>query len=134
MCRLVTNGRRPLVQVVKRLSEAEGQPSTVPLVRSIVECNRRNGVFILNDNSIAFADERLSPNDVSCRVLPSSAHNDFYTVPCKSTLFNVSFVTERSALLPRKRKTLTLAQLTHKVACLPHNDGFVLLPLCHGNV
>lgn len=134
-CRLVANGRRPLVQVVKRLAEANHQPpSRASSRRAVVHCNTRDGVFLLRDDSIAFVDERLSNDDVTCRIIPRSSQSDFYTVPCHSTLFNVSFITERSSRMPRRRKVVALSELNHKVVCLPHNDGFVLLPMCHGDV
>ncbi len=55
---------------------------------------------------------------------------EYLEKPCNSKLLNIVYT--RNGQGRMKRRQLLETDLFRKVACLPHENGSVLLPLLHG--
>ena len=65
-----------------------------------------------------------------CHVIAQDDLEDFFTGPCQSKLINVAFV--RNMERVRKlRRVVEVGEIDRKVACLPYQTGYVLMPLLH---
>ncbi len=54
----------------------------------------------------------------------------FFTVPCDSKLINVVFV-RNFERVRKHRRLIEVEELHRKVACLPYQSGYVLMPLLY---
>ena len=132
--RLVRTGQNPLAQVSKRLVEIEhaqgnstAQPKAKP--QMYISSKRRDSCFLLEDESFAFVQERRGDGTVVCDVVKQRHTVDLFDKPCPSNLLNIAYIGNGRRL---RRKEVKEKDLGRKVACLPFNNGSVMIPLLHG--
>ncbi len=127
------SGKNPLAQVTRRLSEieyanAKTQPEARP--RMFLSTKERDNCFLLRDEKFAFIRERRGDGIVLCDVLHQRYTSPLFEKPCNSKLLNIVYT--RNGQGRMKRRQLLETDLFRKLACLPHENGSVLLPLLHG--
>ncbi|KAL7395525.1 hypothetical protein ABVT39_018579 [Epinephelus coioides] len=131
--RFVKTGQNPLAQVSKRIVEIETAQriaNTQPQSSSkmFLSTKRRDSCFLMADGSFAFVQERRE-DGIVCDVIKQSRTTDFFNTPCQSKLLDIVYVKNGQVF---KRKAVNEKNLIRKVACLPFNNGTVLIPLRHG--
>ncbi|XP_073722626.1 uncharacterized protein [Misgurnus anguillicaudatus] len=132
--RLVRTGQNPLAQVSKRLVEiehAQGNSSAQPEVKPqmYISTKRRDSCFLLEDERFAFVQERRGDGTVVCDVIKLRHTVDLFDKPCLSKLLNIAYIGNGRRFQRQEMKEKDLAR---KVACLPFNNGSVMIPLRHG--
>lgn len=133
----VRNGKSPLEQVTRRLSEIEHaennnlgktQHATQPVLASLKE---KDSCFLLKDESFAFIQEKNADGTFVCKILNQRYTTTLFHQPCSSKLLNI--VCTRNGQGRMKRGLLHKTDLIRKVACLSQETGgYVLIPLRHG--
>lgn len=131
------NGKSPLEQVTRRLSEIEHaennnlgktQHATQPVLASLKE---KDSCFLLKDESFAFIQEKNADGTFVCKILNQRYTTTLFHQPCSSKLLNI--VCTRNGQGRMKRGLLHKTDLIRKVACLSQETGgYVLIPLRHG--
>jgi len=131
--RFVRNAKNPISQVAKRLLEHERAGSHRKMANKswhFVSVKKRNGCFLLHNENFAFVKEKRDDGRLLCDIISQKRLESFFTVPCDSKLINIVFV--RNLERVRKhRRLLEVKDIDRKVACLPYQTGYVLLPLLH---
>ncbi|KAL1268706.1 hypothetical protein QQF64_034069 [Cirrhinus molitorella] len=132
--RLVRTGQNPLEQVSKRLVEiehAQGNSSAQPKAKPqmYISSKRRDSCFLLEDESFAFVQERRGDGTAVCDVVKHRHTVDLFDKPCPSKLLNIAYIGNGRRF---RRKEVKEKDLNRKVACLPFNNGSVMIPLLHG--
>lgn len=132
--KLVRNAKNPISQVAKRLSEQDTTESHKKKMANkswhFVSVKKRNGCFLLHNEDFAFVKEKRDDGHLLCDIISQKNLESFFTVPCDSKLINIVFV--RNLERVRKhRRLLDTNDISRKVACLPYQTGYVLMPLLH---
>ena len=95
-----------------------------------VSVQKRNGCFLLHNEDFAFVKEKRDDGSLLCDLISQKSLENFFTVPCDSKLINIVYV--RNLERVRKhRRLLEVEEINCKVACLPYQTGYVLIPLLH---
>ena len=91
----------------------------------------RDSCFLTYSEDYAFVKEKRGDGTFVCDVVKQRHTEIFVSKPCASKLLNIAFVNdiERAVFT---RKLLYRDDFDQKVACLPHHNGYVLLPMRHG--
>ncbi len=134
--KMVRNSKNPAVQVAKRLAECEMAKRVAAAKyksRQIVRCTPKDCCFLMKDEHFAFVRRKLQDEQIVVDVVKAHHVEDFFTRPCHSKMLNIGFITTRDLQRRARRRTLLINQLRRKVVCLPYAEGYVLLPLLHGN-
>ena len=128
--KMVRNGKNPIAQVAKRLSE-KGMHQRGPRGKSmIISTTQKDSCFILNNSDYAFVIEKKENDTLLVDILRKEHLNPLYQQPCSSLLINVGHVKLQRVRLARK--IITREELYRKVVCLPYKeDGVALFPLLH---
>ena len=129
----VRNSSKPLVQVVKRLTEAEesNMHKKNKKIATHIGYNIKDGCFVLHDSSVAFVKQSIDEDTFSSDVISAAHIKSLFTNPCDSKLLNIGFITSRYSHV--REKLLPRSQLVHKAACLPCDGGYAVIPLLHGS-
>lgn len=129
----VRNGKNPIVQVARRISEISSSLQKVALKRTFTKIGTvsesfKDCCFLLEDK-FAFVKEKRDDGNLVCDVFSKSQVESFYCRPADSKLFKVVSVTNIGQR--GKRRLVEESELRRKAVCLPTNPGYVIFPLHH---
>lgn len=127
----VRSGRSPLEQVTRRLAEIEqSQLNTIRKhPKAIVSVKEKDSCFLLKDKRFAFVRQKNADGTLACEILDQRHTSLLFDKPCRSDLLNIVCTNGQGRM---EKQLLREKDLIRKVACLPQEDGYVLLPLRHG--
>ena len=129
----VRSSRNPIVQVAKRIAEAE-TAGTFPTVNShfrYVSPQRKDFCFMLRTEQFLFAREKRHDGQYLCDVFRKRHLENFFHSPCDSQLLNIYYISDEHTRNGR-RQQLHKSQFYRKVVCLSYDAGYVLIPMLHG--
>lgn len=132
--KLVRNAHNPIAQVTKRLAESlvAGKDEMVNKNYQCISIKRKDGCFLLRTEQFAFIKEKRDGGYYVCDITRNHQLQNFFTRPCQSMLLNIAFVTNDN-IANCRRRILHENELYRKAICLTYNDGYVLIPMLHGN-
>jgi hypothetical protein len=121
--KLVRSGKKPLVQIVKRLSEIE---NTDPIVykpcRNTISTTRPNNIYLI-DGSCCEVVELSSDNEYLCRVF--SEVKPAFDKPCDSTLLGIYKAGTRHTFMKRVHKD----SIRQQAVMMEHDGAFVFVAI-----
>jgi len=129
--KMVRSGKRPLVQVTKRLAERQWTERPSRQFRSTNKLTAKmpdNCVFLM-DNTVGFIQEKRNDGTIRMDVFRETDCESVFEKPCNSKLFNIMFVS--SDLSMAKRILTNRESIYKKAVCLPYKQGYAIFPLLH---
>ena len=128
----VRSGRSPLEQVTRRLAEIEHSKLNTGQIhpKAIVSVKEKDCCFLLKDDRFAFVRQKNVDGTLACEILDQRHTSTLFEQPCSSKLLNIVWTGNGEGR--KKNGLLRETDLLRKVACLPQENGCVLLPLRHG--
>ncbi|XP_022111442.1 uncharacterized protein LOC110990667 [Acanthaster planci] len=131
--KLVRNAHNPIAQATKRMMESEeaGADKAVHRNHLHISVKRKDSCFLLRTEQFAFVKEKRNDGHWVCDITRKRHLQNLFTRPCQSMLFNIAFITNDN-IGNCRRQILHEDELYHKGICLEYNNGFVLMPMLHG--
>ncbi len=131
--RYVKNAKNPIVQVEKRLIEAENCEYDLFAPRRITKISNdhKDCHFLLGTGDYAKINEIKDDGRLVCDIIPKDVTENFFVEPWPSKDFDIALVTVDMNDSRIKRRVLEEEALFRKCVSLPVAEGFVLIPLLH---
>ena len=87
---------------------------------------------MLTNTKFILLKEKITADSWNGHLYKLSDLESLYELPVDSKFLGIAVIADRSKT-SFKVKVVTTAELVHKVALLPFNKGFALMPLLHEN-
>ncbi|XP_038062953.1 uncharacterized protein LOC119733615 [Patiria miniata] len=131
--KLVRNAHNPIAQATKRMTESEEAGAVVMVHGNFkyISVKRKDSCFLLRTEQFAFVKEKRDDGYCVCDITRKRHLENLFTRPCQSMLLNIAFITDDN-IGNCRRRILHENELYRKSICLTHSNGFVLLPMLHG--
>ena len=128
--RRVTNGRSPVAQIAKRLSEKRS--TKLEMIRkSYFSTQFRNSCFQHGEKFILLK-KKMDNEKYSCNIIKMAYLVNFYDKPIQSKDLCICYVKNLEAV-PCEEQIISKSKLTKRVCIVPWKSGFVLLPMLYGD-
>ena len=128
--KLVRNSKNPISQILKRENERQtlGTQRQQCRDRFNISTRPKDCCFVLQNGSFCLLRERRDHNTFVADIVHPHHGDNLFTRPCPSTLLKVIYVPSFNTC---RRRLLHKEELKQKAVCLPHRDGYVIMPLLH---